>query len=62
MPQLDFVIYLYQFLLLAVTFFILYDIMLNYLLPGLLNCVYITKRKSNQQQTSLCHLYANKEC
>ena len=44
MPQLDFVIYSYQFLLLFITFFLLYDLILNYWLPAFLGGHYLIKR------------------
>nr|YP_009163149.1 ATP synthase subunit 8 [Balamuthia mandrillaris]AKT94885.1 ATP synthase subunit 8 [Balamuthia mandrillaris] len=44
MPQLDFLIYSYQYTLLFVSFFLLYDLFLNFWLPGFLNGLFLTNK------------------
>nr|UQW93844.1 ATP synthase subunit 8 [Balamuthia mandrillaris] len=44
MPQLDFLIYSYQYTLLFISFFLLYDLILNFWLPGFLNGLFITNK------------------
>lgn len=46
MPQLEFITYLYQYQLLFISFILLYDLTLNFWLPGFLNGIFLEHKLS----------------